>query len=331
MRQPTRHRHVKRVTEAALSPSGAARSRLVASWRRSYVKHALDPGDAQRRDRVCERQLCNIRGASGDLHVLASDAIDRLFQRVRMSGCGVFLTDAQGVILDQRVGDGDRADFDGWNLTEGSDWSESSEGTNGVGTCLAEERAVIIHRDEHYSLRNIAMSCIDAPIFGPDGRLMGALDISSARADQSGALNALMRDAVQRSAAQIEEIAFRRAFPGARIVLIETDSSDPAALPGLLAVDAHDVVIGATRAARRRFGLSSEGGPGERTLPLPCADLLGNVGRQGGFDGAEAAALRRALLRSGGNASAAAKALGIGRATLYRRMKRLGLDGAPND
>jgi len=33
----------------------------------------------------------------------------------------------------------------------------------------------------------------------------------------------------------------------------------------------------------------------------------------------------RALSRSGGNVSEAARALGVGRATLYRRMSRLGI------
>ena len=45
-----------------------------------------------------------------------------------------------------------------------------------------------------------------------------------------------------------------------------------------------------------------------------------------GFERAERAAVIRALTRTQGNVSAAARNLGIGRATMYRRMKRLGLD-----
>ncbi|HHY02853.1 MAG TPA: helix-turn-helix domain-containing protein, partial [Paracoccus sp.] len=37
-------------------------------------------------------------------------------------------------------------------------------------------------------------------------------------------------------------------------------------------------------------------------------------------------AVVRALTRSGGNVTAAARALGVGRATLYRRMRRLGIE-----
>lgn len=37
----------------------------------------------------------------------------------------------------------------------------------------------------------------------------------------------------------------------------------------------------------------------------------------------------RALARAEGNVSAAARALGVGRATLYRRMARLGIDENP--
>ncbi|MDO5371773.1 helix-turn-helix domain-containing protein, partial [Paracoccus sp. (in: a-proteobacteria)] len=46
-------------------------------------------------------------------------------------------------------------------------------------------------------------------------------------------------------------------------------------------------------------------------------------GGEGGFDRAERAAVIRALARVEGNVTAAARALGVGRATLYRRMGRL--------
>ena len=91
----------------------------------------------------------------------------------------------------------------------------------------------------------------------------------------------------------------------------------------LLAVDKDDLAIGATRAARRALGLEREG----TIRPRPAADLLGREDELTGFDKAERAAVVRALARAEGNVSAAARALGIGRATMYRRMSRLGLAG----
>ncbi|MCJ2179250.1 helix-turn-helix domain-containing protein, partial [Novosphingobium album (ex Hu et al. 2023)] len=41
----------------------------------------------------------------------------------------------------------------------------------------------------------------------------------------------------------------------------------------------------------------------------------------------ERAVLRQALARSNGNVAAAARLLGIGRATMYRRMERAGMAG----
>jgi transcriptional regulator of acetoin/glycerol metabolism len=102
------------------------------------------------------------------------------------------------------------------------------------------------------------------------------------------------------------------------MVQADTDMSDEAVL---IAVDDDDLVIGATRRARRLFGLGAEG----PIVPRPAADILGRDDGPRGFERAERAAVIRALSRAGGNVSEAARALGIGRATLYRRMNRLGI------
>ncbi|PJE26868.1 sigma-54-dependent Fis family transcriptional regulator [Pseudooceanicola antarcticus] len=256
------------------------------------------------------------------LHV-AAPKLDALFQLVGSSGCGVLLTDADGVVLDLRTADSDLAAFDGWGLTPGSDWSEASEGTNGIGTCIAEGRRVIIHRDDHFHARNTGMSCMDAPIFGPEGELIGALDVSSARADQTEAFNHLIAAMVVQTARQIETDNFRAAFSGARIIVADTDDSEAATL---LAVDRDDLVMGATRGARKAFRLNSSG----PIKSVPASDLFGRDDGPTGFEKAERAAVNRALSRADGNVSQAARMLGIGRATLYRRMKRLGLGGNPN-
>ena len=252
------------------------------------------------------------------LRRVAAPRLDKLFKLVGLSGCAVLLTDAEGVVLEQRVGTADEPVFRGWGLHNGANWSEASEGTNGIGTCLAENRRIIIHRDEHFFARNTAMSCIDAPIYGADGKVIAAVDVSSARVEQTAGINRLIAAQVAQTARAIEEANFCAAFKGARMVRADAEDDDAAVL---LAVDGDDLVIGATRKARRVFNLEIDG----EITPRPAADLLGRDDGPSGFEKAERAAVIRALSRAQGNVSAAARALGIGRATLYRRMKRLGV------
>ncbi|QKV20712.1 GAF domain-containing protein [Oricola thermophila] len=307
------------VIETVQSSSAAAVSSLAASWRRSLVKHGLDPASPRAPDRVDAATLKHRRAALDRLMAIAQPRLDQLFGLVGNSGCGVLLTDADGVVLDQRVAPGDAETFESWGLCTGAVWSEETEGTNGIGTCLVERRQVVIHRSEHFLARNTAMSCMDAPIHGADGRLIGALDVSSCRADQTEGFARLIAATVAQTARQIENDNFRAAFPEARIIVAsERDANDAV----LLAVDEDDIVIGATHAARRIFGLGSE----VELRPQPASDLLGRSTGATGFERAERAALKRALARAGGNHTRAARALGISRATLYRRLKRLGAD-----
>jgi transcriptional regulator of acetoin/glycerol metabolism len=314
-------RHEDRVAQASQSP--AAVTRLAASWRRSMVKHGLDPARPPKLRRLMERELIDRRERLGQFVAIARPQLDQLFQLVCPTGCNVLMTDAAGIVLEQRVNAADAETFRNWGLWAGTDWSEQAEGTNGIGTCLAEGRQVTIHRDEHFYSRNTGLSCMDAPIWGPDGRLIAALDVSSARADHTERWNGLIAAQVAQSARQIEAAYFRASFPGARIVTATVEGAEDSAL--LLAVDKDDLAIGANRAARRAFGLEKEG----QLRPRPASDLLGRDDDATGFEKAERAAVIRALARAEGNVSAAARALGVGRATLYRRMQRLGISENP--
>ncbi|MHA7774200.1 GAF domain-containing protein [Roseibium sp. M-1] len=311
--------HVETVLRTVQSGSAPALSRIAASWRRSMDKHGLDPATRSAPERMGDDQLHRRREETGVFLKIAAPKLDQLFGLVGQSGCTVLLTDAEGVVLDQRSMAADAAVFQDWGLCQGTNWSEASVGTNGIGTCLAEERNMIVHGQEHFLARNVGMSCMDAPIYGPDGRLAGALDVSSARSDQTETFNRLIAAMVAQTARQIEVETFRAAFPAARIVVADHETSDTAML---LAVNADDIVLGATRAARKVFGLGATG----PIKPLPASDLLGREDGAHGFEKAERAAVMRALARAGGNVSEAARALGVGRATLYRRMKRLAID-----
>ena len=89
----------------------------------------------------------------------------------------------------------------------------------------------------------------------------------------------------------------------------------------LVAVDSNDCIVGATRAARKLYGWAGDGD----IKPVAATDLFVDNAQHRGFSRAEKAAVMKAIIRADGNMSVAAKALGVGRATLYRRMNRLGI------
>ncbi len=308
--------HPDKVEEVLRSPTSAAQSMVAASWCRSGLKYGLDAGENRGPELVSGRELTQRRQQNGLLLDVARPLLDQLFQTVAATGCAVMLSDNDGVILEARSQIGDRDIFDRVGLTPGGLWSEGTEGTNGIGTCLAEQRPVTIHRDEHFASRNIGISCMDAPVRDAAGRLIGALDISNCRDDHTVATAALVQKIVQDAARRIESGIFRRYFDGHRII----DANLPGGDAALLAVDRDDLVIGATYAARHRFSLTDDCLSGGRS----AAEVLGTPAANS-FADSERAVLRRALAEADGNATRAAKALGIGRATLYRRMDKAGI------
>ncbi|GAB1361037.1 helix-turn-helix domain-containing protein [Rhodobacter sp.] len=305
--------HLSRI-EAAISGGKAARSALAASWARSARLHRLDPAERRIDSRITAQELALAQDRLGALLPTAAPHLDRLFQVVGGLGACIVLADAQGIAVDRRGNPGDDPDFAASGLWTGTVWSESEAGTNGIGTCLAEGRAVTIHREQHFLARNIGLSCSSAPVHGPEGQLMAVIDVSTARSDLADAVAGLIGQTVAEVARKVEADLFHLHFPKARMVLVPGLDRG---LGALLAVDGDDLVIGATRAARSHLNLSGD----LAAMPRPVADLLG-LEADDSLQGAERAVLTRALARSGGNVSAAAKALGLSRATMHRKLDR---------
>ncbi len=318
MGENCRTHHAERVYAALRDGASAAQSAIVASWSRSATKYGLNPEDRRPPRRLDQHEFDTAFQRMELLVRLAHTTLDRLFQSVGEAGCCVLLTDRDGIPLDRRGVAGDDADFRRLGLWTGMVWSEASEGTNGVGACLTEGRALTIHRDQHFLTRNIALSCTAAPIWDAQGRLCAALDVSTGRSDLTPAMLKLVSVATMDAAQRIETAYFREAYRDARIVV--------GGGGGLLAVDREDLVAGANRAARLAYGLTDE----RLARPLPASDLLDGAAGAPAEDliAAERGAVRRALSRARGNVSAAARLLGVSRATMHRKLTRFGLDRA---
>ncbi|WP_312418833.1 GAF domain-containing protein, partial [Shinella sp.] len=241
---PVRFDHADHVQTVVAHASAAANSPVAASWRRCLTLHGLSPEEARVPWRLTEGEFRQARSRSSDLIEEARGEIDRLFATVGKAGCCLLLTDENGIALERRGAAGDDRDFRGVGLWSGTVWSEASVGTNGIGTALADERAVLILRDQHFLSQNTRLSCTTAPIRDHTGRIAAAIDISTCRDDANEMTMSILSQAVRDAAARIEAGLFRRAFSAARILLVPVEGR---ASPALLAVDRDDLVLGATR------------------------------------------------------------------------------------
>jgi transcriptional regulator of acetoin/glycerol metabolism len=313
-------RHVSLIESSISSPDASA---LVASWRRSSATHKLDPANYQPPQRITDTQFKEARRSLEPLMRVADAVLDRIFNAVGGAGCCVLLADSNGVPIAQRGAPADDKTFESWGLWPGAVWSEESEGTNGIGTCIVEQRPLTIHRSQHFLARNTLMSCTTAPIFDHQSKLVAVLDVSSCRTDLIEDFVALISIAVSDAARRIESEHFRISFPRARITIVPAADHHTAA--ALIATDNDDLVIGANRSARLQLGIT------QTTIDkgMPAGPLITGMTHDVVIDpltDAERGVLYRALAEADGNVTAAAKTLGISRATLHRKMKKMNLD-----
>ena len=160
----------------------------------------------------------------------------------------VLLCNDQGVAVDHRGNEAEANEFKYWGTWLGGVWSEQVEGTNGIGTCIAEERPITVHQGQHFRARNITLSCSGAPIFDSDGKLVAVLDVSSIDPQLSEQSHALTGALTEASARAIEERSFRERFRREWIAAIAPLDGVGSAM--LVAVDRHHSIVGANRRAR---------------------------------------------------------------------------------
>ena len=159
-------------------PEGLLDPLIIRSWERcrrfGLGENSTSPG-LQPMDRVA---LKTEQERNRYLLQQSRPIMEHVFEQIRDSGSMVILADANGLLL-ETVGDADfvgRADRVA--LSAGASWDENLRGTNAIGTALSEETPLAVLGSEHFLEYNGFLTCCASPIFGPDGRLIGVLDIS---------------------------------------------------------------------------------------------------------------------------------------------------------
>ncbi|MCA6124997.1 sigma-54-dependent Fis family transcriptional regulator [Bradyrhizobium sp. WSM 1704] len=245
--------HVARVLSTANQVAGVdTESRIAASWRRCVVSHKLDPARRGPPQTLTEAEIRHVAEPMEELIQVAMPELEDLARLLRDSGYCVNLADPNATMLVSRLPEGHYARmFLEWKIYTGSNFAETFEGTNGLGTALAEQRPIIVHGDEHFREQWHMFTCAVSPLFDHAGRLAGAVNISSCRGDLGRAAHELALAVTTDATRRIERAFFRRRYRAAWIATLPGSDGH-----GMLAYDDDRRVVGACRTARAAFGLT---------------------------------------------------------------------------
>ncbi|MBT3046812.1 MAG: sigma-54-dependent Fis family transcriptional regulator [Candidatus Thiodiazotropha sp.] len=248
------------------------------SWRRCRDEHGLDPGMSPdpviiNRDDLRER----LNRYERMLDIARVEMTD-LYQQLAGSGHAIMLTDKDGILLNF-IGDPqftDAAAHAGMQL--GAVWSESVQGTNGMGTCLVEQKPLVIHKQSHFFSRNASLTCSAAPIFDPHGEILAVLDASS----ESKMAQQHTMVLLNMSAQVIENRVFFCAMKEAFVLRFHSRSEFIGTLgEGAIAFDTDGKILAINRSAMFQLNLESPlqivGHPINQLFTTSFSSLLKNV------------------------------------------------------
>jgi transcriptional regulator of acetoin/glycerol metabolism len=187
------------------------------------------------------------------LHDHAAPVMEMLYEQIVNTESMVVLCDATGTII-HSIGDDDfLARASKVALQPGVNWSESTKGTNAIGTALVEEVPTLVHADEHYLHANHFLTCSAAPILDPRGNILGVLDVTGDHRSYHQHTMAL----VKMSARMIENHWLTDDYRNvmrlhfhSRVEFIGT------LMEGILAISADGKLVGANRGALEQLGMS---------------------------------------------------------------------------
>jgi transcriptional regulator of acetoin/glycerol metabolism len=203
---------------------------LASSWDRCLSSHRIDPVRRARAHVLTAAELKRHREPLEGLIRAGADELDRLQDVVGRGDYAVLLCDPQGVVVDHRVSPAQADAFEEWGLYKGGLFSEEMEGTNGIGTAIAERRTVTVHCRQHFRTQYTTMSCSCAPILDAEGRMIAAVDVTSLDPSVSERSHGLTGALVSATARAIEKRLAEEAGAARSLLYAHRGGLPPAAL-----------------------------------------------------------------------------------------------------
>jgi sigma-54 dependent transcriptional regulator, acetoin dehydrogenase operon transcriptional activator AcoR len=172
------------VVENGLQPAGIE-PLVTRSWHRCLREYGIEPSAPRQTSVLNPQSVKQLQEGLGQLLPVARAEMESLYEQIAGSGFAVILADTRGTVLSTITDPALQREFRHAGLSLGALWDERHEGTNGIGTCLAESGPVTVHREEHFRGYNLTLSCSAAPILDPHGGVVAVLDASTANSSDS--------------------------------------------------------------------------------------------------------------------------------------------------
>ncbi len=229
---------------------------IQASWSRCTNEYRLEPQLRRPVDRVSQSNVRDLLGPMEEFLAESSSAVERVRSIARDAECCLLLCDPGGVVVRSYADTAASQALADEGLTIGSRWNEAIVGTNGIGTCIAAGKPITVAGRSHFNQTLKKYTCSAGPIFSPDGRIVGVLDISG-RATAGSSEHSFAYHIVREAASAISTALFRKRHQNDCVVVLSRDPQMmPLALNALIATDEAGRVLGATQEALSFLGVA---------------------------------------------------------------------------
>ena len=245
------------VVQSGLKPAGIE-PHVTRSWYRCVKEYGIEPTAARQVAVLDPLSVKELQQRMGELLRVARAEMESLYEQIAGSGFAVILSDSQGAVLNTITDPTLQREFRQAGLWLGALWDERHEGTNGIGTCLAECGPVTVHREEHFRGYNMSLSCSGAPILDPHGELMAVLDASTVNSNDSRLIQRHTMALVNMSANLISRWNFLREYAHAWVLRFHSRPEFVGLLhEALVAVDANGMIVAVNESALLQLGCSN--------------------------------------------------------------------------
>jgi transcriptional regulator of acetoin/glycerol metabolism len=245
------------VVQSGLQPAGIE-PHVTRSWYRCLREYRIEPSAPRQNSVLNSQPLKELQQRMGELLPVARAEMESLYEQIAGSGFAVILSDTQGVVLTTITDPALQREFREAGLTLGALWDERHEGTNGIGTCLAEGCPVTVHREEHFRGYNLSLSCSGAPILDPHGSIIAVLDASTANSSDSRLIQRHTMALVNMSAHLISRWNFLNEFSRSWILRFHSRPEFVGLLhEALVAMDGAGHILAVNESALLQLGCST--------------------------------------------------------------------------